>query len=121
QQVVNVILPDQSALDGKRSNRSCSSKRGPGQGEVYSFRFQIGLLLKGIAPDRHRTGCADCGSIGIVQIDQGEFPGLLSSGQSSKQSRLRRKVLIHRMMKIEMILREVREDRHVILAARGPV
>src|SRR6185295_500300 len=115
------MLPDQSALDGKRSNRSCRSKRSPGQREVYSFRFEIGLLLKGIAPDRHRTGCADCGSIGIIQIDQGKFPGLLPSSQSGKQSQLRLKVLIHRMMKIEMIMREVREDRHVILAARGPV
>ena len=56
QQVIDVVLPDQPALNGERACGSRRSKGGPGKREVHSFRLEIGLVLNGIAPDRHGTG-----------------------------------------------------------------
>ena len=115
--VIDIVPPDESRSDRRRAAWGARCEPNAFQRNVHRLRPDIRRPIDGIRPDRRGRCCRHSFSVGVVHIHDGTA-GCVKTGEEAE---LRLKVVFHLVMKIEMILRQIGEDRRAEYAASRPV
>ncbi len=105
QDVVDVRTPDQPRFDRDRASGRADLERETGQRELERPGRDVGVAGDREC-DRFAANVDQRRAAGIVEVDRAGCVG----GQHLEESALREEVVLHVLVKVEMVAREVRED-----------